>query len=151
MTDVFVTNGGYGGVQFALAHGVPVVIAPGKEDKVEVAARVVWSGTGVNLRRQRPTGARVRRGVRRVLADPSFRTAAARIGAELAAAPGAAGFAAVIDDVVADHPRAAVDRCNPGAARGRIGCRVARRTSMTHAHGRCAGPCPCTVDVEVQL
>ena len=109
-TDVFVTNGGYGGVQFALAHGVPVVIAPGKEDKVEVAARVVWSGTGVNLRRQRPSGARVRRGVRRVLADPRFRSAATRIGTELAAAPGAAGFAAVIDDVVLSHPQHAVDR-----------------------------------------
>ena len=112
-TDVFVTNGGYGGVQFALAHGVPVVIAPGKEDKVEVAARVVWSGTGVNLRRQRPTGARVRRGVRRVLTDPRFRTAASRIAAELAAAPGAAGFAAVVDDVVAHHPRPAADGATP--------------------------------------
>ena len=48
-----------------------------------------------------------------MLADPSFRTAAARIGAELAAAPGAAGFAAVIDDVVADHPGAAVDGATP--------------------------------------
>ena len=110
---MFVTNGGYGGVQFALAHGVPVVVAPGKEDKVEVAARVVWSGTGVSLRRQRPSGARVRRGVRRVLADPSFRTAAARIGVEMAAAPGAAGFAAVIDDIVADHPRVVVDGATP--------------------------------------
>ncbi|HEY5981052.1 MAG TPA: glycosyltransferase [Microlunatus sp.] len=112
-TDVFVTNGGYGGVQFALAHGVPVVIAPGKEDKVEVAARVVWSGAGVNLHRQRPSGARVRRGVERVLTDPRFRGAAARIGTELAAAPGAAGFAAVVDDVVADHPQRAIDRATP--------------------------------------
>jgi UDP:flavonoid glycosyltransferase YjiC (YdhE family) len=109
-TDVFVTNGGYGGVQFALAHGVPVVVAPGKEDKVEVAARVVWSGTGVNLRRQRPSGARVRHGVRRVLSDPGFRAAAARVAAELAAAPGAAGFAAVIDDVVAHHPQTSSGR-----------------------------------------
>lgn len=112
-TDLFVTNGGYGGVQFALAHGVPVVVAPGKEDKVEVAARVVWSGTGVNLRRQRPSAARVRRGVRRVLSDPRFRTAAARIGTELTAAPGAAGFAAVIDDVVEGHPQPVVDRATP--------------------------------------
>ena len=86
------------------------MVAPGKEDKVEVAARVVWSGTGVNLRRQRPSGARVRRGVRRVLADPRFRTAATRIGTELAAAPRAAGFAAVIDDVVLNRPQHEVDR-----------------------------------------
>ena len=112
---MFVTNGGYGGVQFALAHGVPVVVAPGKEDKVEVAARVVWSGTGVNLRRQRPSRARVRRGVRQVFwRIPRFRTAAARIGTELAMAPGAAGFAAVIDDVVAESPASGgADRATP--------------------------------------
>jgi hypothetical protein len=45
-----------------------------------------------------------------VLADPRFRTAAARIGAELTAAPGAVGFAAVIDDVVLNHPQRADDR-----------------------------------------
>ncbi|HEU5483317.1 MAG TPA: glycosyltransferase [Microlunatus sp.] len=100
-TDVFVTNGGYGGVQFALAHGVPVVVAPGKEDKVEVAARVAWSGAGRNLRRQRPDAARIRRAVEEVLSRPEFRTATSRIAAEMAAAPGAAGFAAVVDDIVA--------------------------------------------------
>ncbi len=112
-TDVLVTNGGYGGVQFALAHGVPVVVAPGQEDKVEVAARVVWSGTGVSLRRQRPGAGRIRRGVRRVLADPRYRAAAARIGTEMAAASGAAGFAAVVDDVVATHSGTATDRATP--------------------------------------
>ena len=32
-TDVFVTNGGYGGVQFALAHGVPVVSRPARRTR----------------------------------------------------------------------------------------------------------------------
>jgi hypothetical protein len=41
-----VTNGGYGGVQQALANGVPLVVAGDSEDKPEVAARVRWSGTG---------------------------------------------------------------------------------------------------------
>ena len=36
-TDVYVTNGGYGGVQYALRYGVPVVTSSGKEDKPEVA------------------------------------------------------------------------------------------------------------------
>jgi UDP:flavonoid glycosyltransferase YjiC (YdhE family) len=35
-----VTNGGYGGVQMALAHAVPLVVAGAKEDKPEVAGRV---------------------------------------------------------------------------------------------------------------
>lgn len=45
-TDVYVTNGGYGGVQYALRHGVPIVAAERHEDKPEVIARVAWSGVG---------------------------------------------------------------------------------------------------------
>jgi UDP:flavonoid glycosyltransferase YjiC (YdhE family) len=37
--DAMVTNGGYGGVQQALAHGVPLVVTGDSEDKPEVAAR----------------------------------------------------------------------------------------------------------------
>ena len=43
-TAVYVTNGGYGGVQYALRYGVPIVATGGKEDKPEVGARVAWSG-----------------------------------------------------------------------------------------------------------
>ena len=45
-TDVFLTNGGYGGVQLALRHGLPIVVTGGQEDKPEVAARVAWAGVG---------------------------------------------------------------------------------------------------------
>ncbi|WP_415093956.1 glycosyltransferase [Micropruina sp.] len=99
-TSVMVTNGGYGGAQFALRHGVPLVVAPGKEDKVEVAARIAWSGVGVKLRSQRPTPDELRKAVGRVLADPSYARAAQRVGAEIVASPGAAGFARVVDDAI---------------------------------------------------
>ena len=103
-TDVFVTNGGYGGSQFALRHGVPLVVAPGKEDKVEVAARIAWSGVGVNLKTQRPSAEQLRRAVGRVLIEPGYREAAAAIGADIAASPGAAGFADTLDRTIARHP-----------------------------------------------
>ena len=51
--DVMITNGGYGGVQFALAHGVPLVVAGATEEKPEIAARVAWSGAGINLKTNR--------------------------------------------------------------------------------------------------
>ncbi|MBO9643740.1 MAG: hypothetical protein J7603_11535 [Pseudacidovorax sp.] len=38
--DALVTNGGYGTTLLALRHGAPLVVAPGAEDKREVAARV---------------------------------------------------------------------------------------------------------------
>jgi UDP:flavonoid glycosyltransferase YjiC (YdhE family) len=87
--DAVVTNGGWGGTLAALAHDVPLVIAGGDLDKPEVAARVAWAGAGVNLKTGTPTSAKVAAGVDRVLADPSFRDAAARVGAQLRSLGGA--------------------------------------------------------------
>jgi UDP:flavonoid glycosyltransferase YjiC (YdhE family) len=96
LTDVMVTNGGYGGVQFALRHGVPLVVAGTTEDKIEVSARVAWSGVGINLRTDHPTAAAVGTAVRTVLSQPDYRKAAERIGAEILAAPGLAALEALI-------------------------------------------------------
>jgi MGT family glycosyltransferase len=81
--DVMVTNGGYGGVQQALANGVPLVVAGDSEDKPEVAARVHWSGTGVNLHTGKPSQAMVARAVRRVLNQGSYRRRAQALQAEI--------------------------------------------------------------------
>jgi UDP:flavonoid glycosyltransferase YjiC (YdhE family) len=78
-TSVMVTNGGFGGVQTALSHGVPLVMAGSTEDKPEVAARVAWTGAGVDLRTGRPSAERVRDAVRAVLADGRYAARAARL------------------------------------------------------------------------
>jgi UDP:flavonoid glycosyltransferase YjiC (YdhE family) len=83
--DVMVTNGGYGGVQQALANGVPLVVAGDSEDKPEVAARVQWSGTGINLHTGRPSQAMVARAVRRILSHDSYRHRARKLQDEIAA------------------------------------------------------------------
>ena len=77
--DVMITNGGFGGVQLALAHGVPMVVAGTTEDKPEIAARVHWSGTGIDLRVKRPTERQIRDAVWSVLTDERYRNAAAQI------------------------------------------------------------------------
>jgi UDP:flavonoid glycosyltransferase YjiC (YdhE family) len=82
--DVMVTNGGWGGVLAALAAGIPLVVAGGDLDKPEVAARVAWSGAGVNLRSGRPSARGVLRAWRRVSTDAAYRANAARIAARLA-------------------------------------------------------------------
>ena len=82
-TSVFVTNGGYTGVTLALAHGVPLVQAGTSEEKSEIAARIVWSGVGVRLGTSRPGVEAVRDGVRRVLSDPAYGTAARRLQQEM--------------------------------------------------------------------
>jgi UDP:flavonoid glycosyltransferase YjiC (YdhE family) len=48
--DLLITNGGYGTVNMALAHGIPIVSAGLTEDKEEVSANVQWSGAGIDLR-----------------------------------------------------------------------------------------------------
>jgi MGT family glycosyltransferase len=82
--DVFVTNGGYGAVQQALSRGVPIVVAGISEDKSFVAARVAWSGAGINLGTDRPTAGQVRDAVRTVLHDSSYRSRARRLQARFA-------------------------------------------------------------------
>lgn len=83
-TDVVVTNGGFGGVQAALAHGVPLVTAGVTEDKPEVTARVAWSGAGVDLRTGTPDAATLRDAVDRVLREPAYHAAAGRLRDEIA-------------------------------------------------------------------
>jgi MGT family glycosyltransferase len=72
-TSVMVSNGGYGGVQQALRHGVPMVLAGTSEDKAEVTARTAWAGAAVNLATQRPAVADIREAVERVLETPAYR------------------------------------------------------------------------------
>jgi UDP:flavonoid glycosyltransferase YjiC (YdhE family) len=84
-TDAMVSNAGYNGVKAALAHGVPLVLAPWGNDQPDVAARIAWAGAAVNLRERTPTAAAIGGAVARVLADPSYRAAARRIADEFRA------------------------------------------------------------------
>jgi UDP:flavonoid glycosyltransferase YjiC (YdhE family) len=95
-TAVMVTNGGYGGVHAALRHGVPLVVGGRTEEKVEVAARVAWSGSGIDLKAQRPSARAVRDAVRRVLAEPRYRVRAEKIGADIRAADGESALVAAL-------------------------------------------------------
>jgi len=104
--DVMVTNGGYGGVQQALANGVPLVVAGDSEDKPEVAARVQWSGAGINLHTGRPSPAMVARSVRRVLSRPSYRRRARALQAEIAATDPLATISAALGEVCAANDAA---------------------------------------------
>ena len=100
-TAVFVTNGGYGGVQYALRYGVPVVAAGAHEDKPEVIARVAWSGVGRRLRTEHPTPAALRRAVRAVLTDHRYRDAARRMAGCMAESRGVGRLAEIVDELIA--------------------------------------------------
>jgi UDP:flavonoid glycosyltransferase YjiC (YdhE family) len=78
----------------ALAHGVPLVVAPIKHDQSIIADQVTRAGAGIRLRFVRATPGQLRDAVTALLDDPSYRAAAARIGASFAAAGGAPAAAA---------------------------------------------------------
>jgi UDP:flavonoid glycosyltransferase YjiC (YdhE family) len=82
--SIMITNAGYGGVQVALAHGIPLIAAGASEEKPEIAARIAWSGVGVDLRTRTPSPEQVRRAVQRLLRDPSYRERARSMSAEIA-------------------------------------------------------------------
>lgn len=71
--DLVITNGGYGGVQNVLAHGIPLIIAGASEDKMEVSARVEYSQTGINLKTSNPTPEEILEAVHQVFSDPVYR------------------------------------------------------------------------------
>jgi UDP:flavonoid glycosyltransferase YjiC (YdhE family) len=95
--DVLVTNGGYGGVQKALAMGVPIVVGGATEDKPFVAARVAAFGVGIDLG-PAPSARDIRTAVRIVRADPSFKAAAMPIREAIAKSDALGAIAELITD-----------------------------------------------------
>jgi UDP:flavonoid glycosyltransferase YjiC (YdhE family) len=92
--DLMVTNGGFGGVQTALAQGVPLVAVGDSEDHMENNARVGWSGAGLWLKKERQTAESMREAVRTVLTRPAYRARARELMAAYERYPDGAQAAA---------------------------------------------------------
>jgi UDP:flavonoid glycosyltransferase YjiC (YdhE family) len=116
--DVYVTNGGYGGLHFALSHGVPVLSAGATEDKPDLAARVSWSGAGIGMRAQRANPAKVRAAVRRLLDEDRFRARAQALADEMAACDGPARSSELLEALVARRDGGAYAAAGAGVASG---------------------------------
>jgi UDP:flavonoid glycosyltransferase YjiC (YdhE family) len=100
LSDVFVTNGGYGSFQNALANGVPLVIAPPFfADKRDIAARVEWSGTGINLKTGTPTAEALKGAVLEVLGDGKYQKRVTEVKEEIEGYDPMAIIAGAIDEV----------------------------------------------------
>jgi MGT family glycosyltransferase len=91
--DLVVGHGGHNTVCEALAAGVPLVLAPLRDDQPFVADQVVRAGAGERVKFGRITAPALRQVVTSVLTEPGYRTAAARLRASFVAAGGAAAAA----------------------------------------------------------
>lgn len=91
--DAVVCHGGHNTVCESLAHGLPLVVAPIRDDQPIVARQVVAAGAGVRVRFGRTRAEELRDALTAVLDDPGPRRGARRIQASFAAAGGAAAAA----------------------------------------------------------
>ncbi|WP_030297674.1 glycosyltransferase [Streptomyces katrae] len=91
--DAVVCHGGHNTVCEALAYGLPLVVAPIRDDQPIVARQVVGAGAGVRVRFGRTRTEELRDALTAVLDDPGPRRAARRIQASFAAAGGASAAA----------------------------------------------------------
>ncbi|MER6260387.1 MULTISPECIES: glycosyltransferase [Streptomyces] len=100
--DAVVCHAGHNTVCEALWHGVPLVVAPIRDDQPVVAGQVVDSGAGVRVRFGRVTADRLGEAVDTVLHDPAHRSAAARVRTAFRAAGGAPAAAAHLERLAAE-------------------------------------------------
>lgn len=84
LCDVFITNGGYGGVMMGIQHKVPMVVAGVHEGKNEICARVGYSKIGVNLKTEKPLSQQIVNAVNLVSGDPLYKTNVSKLAREFA-------------------------------------------------------------------
>nr|WSX54399.1 glycosyltransferase [Streptomyces sp. NBC_00974] len=98
--DAVVCHGGHNTVCEALAHGLPLVVAPIRDDQPIVARQVALAGAGVRVRFGRSRAEELRDALTAVLDDPGPRRGARRIQASFAAAGGAAAAADRLEKLI---------------------------------------------------
>jgi MGT family glycosyltransferase len=98
-----VCHAGHNTVCESLWHGVPLVVAPIRDDQPIIAAQVTGAGAGVRLRFTRAGADQVGAALDRVLTDPAYAGAAARIGDEFRAAGGAGSAARALSALASQH------------------------------------------------
>lgn len=95
---VTVTHAGHGTVAASLGHAVPIVALPNPAaDQPALAARVHELGAGIALDGETATAAEIGSAVDTVLRDDAYRTAARALASSIAASPGAATAADLVE------------------------------------------------------
>jgi len=97
-----VCHGGLTPVTEALAHRIPVVVAPIRHDQPITAARVAASGAGVRVDFEKSPPEELAAAIESVLDDPRPRRAAARLAAEFVDAGGVRTALARLENIAAN-------------------------------------------------
>lgn len=97
--DAVVCHGGMGTVTEALAHGVPLVVAPIRHDQPMLARQVAEAGAGIAVSFESATVAELAEAVTAVLDRLEYRAAARRVADSFAAAGGAPAAVAELSEL----------------------------------------------------
>ncbi|MFI6370030.1 glycosyltransferase [Streptomyces sp. NPDC050546] len=103
--SAMVSHAGQNTVAECLWHGVPLVVAPIRDDQPLIAGQVTGAGAGVRVRFGRADRRRIGAALDAVLDGPAYRAAARRVGDSFRAAGGAAAAAAYLEKFAAQKPR----------------------------------------------
>lgn len=98
--DLLITNGGFGTVNMAISHGIPIISAGLTEDKEEVSAHVQWSGAGIDLRVNQATADAIEHAVDEIFAQPRYRRRARQLSLEFASHDARAELLGLIEECV---------------------------------------------------
>ncbi|MDQ0679927.1 UDP:flavonoid glycosyltransferase YjiC (YdhE family) [Arthrobacter pascens] len=96
-TDVFISNGGFGGVLLSLSKGVPLVVSGINEGKSDVNARVEYAGVGISLGTESPKPRDLAKAVTAVLTDPGWKNRALQMREQFNSEDPAEASAAVVE------------------------------------------------------
>jgi MGT family glycosyltransferase len=80
--DVYITNGGYGGVLLGIENELPLVVAGIHEGKNEINARIGYFHLGVNLKTETPQPYQIRKAVQKVLTDQTYKQHVTKLSKE---------------------------------------------------------------------
>ena len=84
-TDLYITNGGYGGTLVAIDHALPMVAAGINEGKNEICARIGYFKLGINLKTEKPTSEKIKKAVNDVLSNSVYKQNVAKLRDEFKA------------------------------------------------------------------
>jgi MGT family glycosyltransferase len=80
--DVYITNGGYGGVMLGIENQLPLVVAGVHEGKNEINARIGYFELGINLKTEWPKPQQMKRAVEEVLRNKKYKENVVKLAKE---------------------------------------------------------------------
>ena len=83
--DVYITNGGYGGVMLGIENKLPMIVAGLHEGKNEICARVGYFKLGINMRTEKPTPEKIKQAAERIFDNNEYKINVSMLCSEFSA------------------------------------------------------------------